>query len=260
MENKPKTNWDYTNGQVSIDPYRQKIIHQSGNDRHSDAMESEVLLSKFTIESNLISDFIRTNIELKKFVDEINHSVKYYSSESYFKDNKTIFNIEQQDLIDFSQTLKTLQRKKKQALILYSLFIITLNGGIYLATFLNERIVYLFIVSALVTIILLYTMISNFLEQPKFGKGVIVSFKRNESTVLAGKNIHSTSLFIEIGQHHLYNFRNYQIDSENYSTIFENTNYQLNKEMLEKISKYDSYVNFITSSKNEIYLIINSYR
>lgn len=258
MKNILKTTWNYSNGQVSIDPYRQKIIHQSGFDRHSDAMESVEILSQYIQNSTVISPFIRSNIELLNFEKEINQAVEYYLSRTYIQEYETIFNAQPTDLIDYSSTLTFIRKKKNRSFIVYLAFILLLNTGIYAATLLNEKIVYMFIISSLVTVILIYTMFSEFISNPKFVKGMILSVKTGKPILVAGKQIPSTSFFIVVGQQYLYDFKNNQIDIKDF--IFKNEiTYQVSKELYDKYKTSGSYINFITSSKNEIFTIVSSY-
>lgn len=256
MKKMPNTAWNYSNGEVCIDPYHQKIIWQSGQDRHQDAMESVELLSQYIKNSNVISPYIKSNIELNKYEKEINQAVEYYSSFDYIKENQTVLNIQSNDLNEYSSIFNLIRKNKNRSLIGYLVFILLLNLGIYAATFLNERIVFMFIISAFVTGILIYTIITDFLAKPKFGKGIIAAYKGGESSVLAGKNIHSTSLFIVIGQHHLYNLEKDQIDTKKYASFDGNTSYQISKELYNKQKPLGSEISFITSSKNEIFKII----
>lgn len=257
MKNLPKTDWRYSNGNISIDPFRQKIIHISGEDRHSDAWESYELLNQYLTNSNGISSFVHSNKELVQFKNEINLAVNYYCSDEYRSKNQTIFDLNTNDLIDFSSQLKVLRRKKKRAMILYFLFVIILNLGIYAATHINQKIAYLFIASSFISIIILFTMVSEFLNKPKFGKGLITNYKTGKSTVVDGKQISITSYFLVIGQQNLYSFKNNKIDQSNFFLENEIT-YQVSQALYFKYKFSGTYINFITSSKNEIFEIIDS--
>ena len=258
MKNEPKTTWEYSNGTISIDPYRQKIIHQSGHDRHSDAWESVEALSIYLKNSTIILPFIESNQELKQHKDEITKAVEYFSSESFIEKNQTIFYVQPSDLIDYSSHLSILRKNKNRSLILFIVFILVLNIGIYLGTLLNDRIVYMFIVSTLLTIILVYTLIADYVSKPKFGKGMILYTKTGKPTLVAGKQVPSTSFFIVVGQQILYDFKNNTIDTNHF--VFKNEiTYQVSKELHEKYRLSYSYINFITKSKNEIHAVLDTY-
>jgi hypothetical protein len=116
----------------------------------------------------------------------------------------------------------------------------------------------MFIVSTLLTIILVYTLISDYVSKPKFGKGMILYTKTGKPTLVAGKQVPSTSFFIVVGQQILYDFKNNTIDTNHF--VFKNEiTYQVSKELYEKYRFPYSYINFITKSKNEIYLVLDSY-
>lgn len=258
MKNDPKTTWKYSNGAISIDPYRQKIIHQSGLDRHSDSWESVEALIVFLKKSTSILPFINSNKELTKYKDDITKAVEYFSSESYILNNETIFSIRPSDLIDYSSKLSILRKNKIRSFILYIIFILVLNGGIYLGSLLNDRIVYMFIVSTFLTIILVYTLILDYVSKPKFGKGMILNTKTGKYTLVAGKQVPSTSFFMVVGQQNLYSIKNNTIDTNNY-VIKNNVTYQVSREIYEKYRLPNSCINFITKSKNEIHEILDSY-
>lgn len=258
MKNEPKTSWTYSNGTILIDPYRQKIIWQSGQERHWDAWESVEPLSIYLKNSTKILPFVQSNEELMKHEDEITKAVEYFSSEIFLINNPTIFNAKPSDLIDYSTTLSILRKKKNRNLLLFTALILFLNIGIYLGTLLNDRIAYMFIVSAFLTILLSYSILSDYIKEPKFGKGIILFTKTGKPNVVAGKQVPSTSFYIVVGQQTLYRFKKNTLDTNNYEFKNEIT-YQVSKEIYTKYKLPYSYINFITSSKNEIFTVLDSY-
>lgn len=260
MIKEPNKFWKISNEtEIDIDPYRQVIYHNTLGDRHSNAWGTMEPLFSFSTKIGGIKQFLSNLKGIEDVYKEILHSVEYYSSESYKKNNELIFNLSPNEDIDYSKNLNKLKSKQKKTLFLYLIFLATLNFGIYALMLLNEKFIYMFIPSGFLSLILLITAIANFNHKPKLIKGQVIDNKIGKPTVINGQSIPASTFFIILGEYATYSFKENKVQPNTKNTQY-NTIFQLSKDDFNKYSTLHSYVTFISSGKNEILEVLNSFR
>ena len=258
MELEYKLEWEFLDISIRIDPYRQIIHHDSGTQRHSDAWGRIEALKMYGSHTNGIKQFIEQNSSLKPFQSEITRSIEYYSSDSYLQANDTIFNLSDSYRVNGHAYLQRFEKQRKMIILFYVIFIIFLNGGIYLSSMLNERIQYFFIVSILLCLLIVYDIISRIRYSPKIGVGQIIDYAAGTAQVIAGKHVPSTSYFLVLGQQSLYSLQGKGVSKKDCKLEF-NTRYQVSKSLYDQHRTSGNIV-FITSNDNEILEIVDVFR